>query len=115
MLSCWTRKFVCLANVSDVVMFAHFVFLSRWWNVAAENQAMNRIHRISSKKPVRCYRLVMKDTLEHRMLGLQDAKELLGKGAMERLSREEKRKARLTQLRDLFQLPETLEQDWEDY
>lgn len=89
--------------------------LDPWWNVAAEKQAMDRIHRISSKKPVRCYRLVMDGTLEQRMLGLQDAKELLGKGAMERLSREEKRKARLTQLRDLFELPENMEQDWEDY
>ena len=76
---------------------------------------MNRCHRISSKKPVRVYRLVMEDTLEARMLQLQDAKELLGKGAMERLSPAEKRKARLTQLRDLFELPENMEQDWEDY
>jgi len=40
------------------------------WNLAAENQAMNRIHRISSKKAVRVYRLVMENALEHRMLGL---------------------------------------------
>ena len=76
---------------------------------------MNRIHRISSKKPVRIYRLVMDNTLEQRMLALQDAKELLGKGAMERLSTAEKRKARLTHLRDLFELPENMEQDWEEY
>lgn len=49
------------------------------------------------------------------MLGLQNAKELLGKGAMERLTPAEKRKARLTQLRDLFELPENIEQDWKDY
>lgn len=89
--------------------------LDPWWNAACETQAANRIHRISSTRPVRIYRLLMADTLEHRMLGLQDAKELLGKGAMERLTREEARKARLTQLRDLFQLPESLEQDWVTY
>lgn len=76
---------------------------------------MNRIHRISSTKPVRVYRLVMNNTLEQRMLGLQDAKELLGKGAHERLSQAEKRKARLTHLRDLFELPEEIEKDWDAY
>jgi SWI/SNF-related matrix-associated actin-dependent regulator of chromatin subfamily A3 len=89
--------------------------LDPWWNAAAENQAMNRIHRISSTRPVRVYRMVMADSLEQRMLGLQKAKEMLGKGIMERLSQAEKRKARITALRDLFELPENLEQDWEAY
>lgn len=89
--------------------------LDPWYNIAAESQAMNRIHRISSTRPVRVYRLVMDQTLEHRMLGLQDAKEMLGKGTMQRLTREEARKARITQLRDLFELPETLESDWMTY
>lgn len=39
----------------------------------------------------------------------------LGKSTHERLTREEKRKARLTQLRDLFEVPESLEQDWSEY
>lgn len=89
--------------------------LDPWWNASAESQASARIHRISSKKPVRVYRLVMDQTLEQRMLGLQDAKEMLGKGTMQRLSPEESRKARLTQLRDLFQIPDSLEQDWTSY
>eukprot|EP00977_Amphora_coffeiformis_P014893 scaffold4244_cov167-Amphora_coffeaeformis.AAC.6 len=92
-----------------------FCALRLQWNLAAESQAMNRIHRISSKKAVRVYRLVMENALEHRMHGLQDAKELLGKSTYERLTEEEKRKARLTQLRDLFEVPENLEQDWSEY
>jgi hypothetical protein len=59
--------------------------------------------------------MVMADSLEQRMLGVQKAKEMLGKGIMERLSQAEKRKARITALRDLFELPENLEQDWEAY
>ena len=89
--------------------------LDPWWNAATENQAMDRIHRLSSTRPVCIYRLVMHDTLERRMLGLQNAKELLGKGTMERLSQAEKRKARLTQLCHLFELPENLEKDWFEY
>jgi SWI/SNF-related matrix-associated actin-dependent regulator of chromatin subfamily A3 len=89
--------------------------LDPWWNAAAELQCMNRVHRLTSKRPVRIYRLVMNNTLDQRMLGIQEAKDMLGKGILQRLSREEKRKARLTQLRDLFQLPENLEQDWEEW
>lgn len=82
-----------------------------WWNVAAENQAMDRVHRISQKREVRVYRLLMKDSLEEKMVALQDAKAMLGKGSLEKLQPEEKRKARLTALMDLFSITEE-EVDW---
>ena len=66
---------------------------------------MDRVHRISQKRPVRVYRLIMKDSIEERLCRLQESKAALGKGAMEKLAPEEKRKARLTTLRDLFQVP----------
>jgi len=44
----------------------------------------------------------MKDSIEERMVALQVNKQLLGKGSMEKLKEEEKRKARLTALIDLF-------------
>jgi SWI/SNF-related matrix-associated actin-dependent regulator of chromatin subfamily A3 len=82
-----------------------------WWNVAAENQAMDRVHRIGQKRPVRAIRFLMNDSIEERMVALQDSKAALGKGSLEKLQPEEKRKARLTALRDLFQV-EDVEESW---
>jgi SNF2 family DNA or RNA helicase len=85
-----------------------------WWNAAVEQQAMDRVYRIGQKRPVRVYRFVMKDSLEERMLNIQEAKLALGKGSMEKLSAEEKRQARMTALQDLFEAPDSLFQDWLD-
>ena len=45
-----------------------------WWNVAAENQAMDRVHRIGQKRPVRVMRFLVKDSIEERIVALQEAK-----------------------------------------
>jgi hypothetical protein len=65
-------------------------------------QAMDRVHRIGQTRPVRVLRFIMKDSLEERMLILQESKAALGKGALEKLSPEEKRKARIRSLMELF-------------
>jgi SWI/SNF-related matrix-associated actin-dependent regulator of chromatin subfamily A3 len=67
-------------------------------------QAMDRVHRIGQKRPVRVMRFLMKDSIEVRMVELQDSKATLGKGALEKLRPDENRKARLTTLKDLFQV-----------
>lgn len=45
-----------------------------WWNTAVENQASDRAHRIGQKNVVSVYRLIMKDTIEERILNLQQTK-----------------------------------------
>ena len=45
-----------------------------WWNTAVENQASDRAHRIGQKNTVTVYRLIMKDTIEERILKLQQEK-----------------------------------------
>ncbi len=45
-----------------------------WWNTAVENQASDRAHRIGQKNVVSVYRLIMKDTVEERILSLQQEK-----------------------------------------
>lgn len=48
-----------------------------WWNMAAQNQATDRAHRIGQDKVVTVYRLITKDTIEDNILKLQEAKNSL--------------------------------------
>ncbi len=48
-----------------------------WWNMAAQNQATDRAHRIGQDRPVTVYKLIMKDTIEENILRLQESKRLL--------------------------------------
>lgn len=57
---------------------ADYVFLlDPWWNTAAEEQAIGRAHRIGQQNPVVVYRFVSEDTLEERILRIQDHKDKL--------------------------------------
>jgi SNF2 family DNA or RNA helicase len=45
-----------------------------WWNLAVQNQATDRAHRIGQKNKVTAYKLISKDTIEEKILNLQEAK-----------------------------------------
>ena len=54
---------------------ADYVFLvDPWWNPAVENQAIDRCHRIGQDKKVFAYRMICKDTVEEKILILQNKK-----------------------------------------
>ena len=54
---------------------ADYVFvLDPWWNPAVEAQAVDRAHRIGQDKPVMVYRLVAADTIEEKVVALQQRK-----------------------------------------
>jgi len=59
---------------------ADYVFLlDPWWNPAAEAQAIDRTHRIGQTRPVFAYRLIARETVEEKVLALQQTKrELAG-------------------------------------
>ncbi len=60
----------------------HVFLMDPWWNPAAEDQAADRAHRIGQDKPVFVYRLVSKDTVEERILDLQQRKRSLADAAL---------------------------------
>jgi len=78
--------------------------MDTWWNKAVEQQAMDRVHRIGQSRDVRVIRFVAADSIESRMVELQEAKAAVGKGAFENLSSEEKKQARLGELKRLLDL-----------
>jgi SNF2 family DNA or RNA helicase len=54
---------------------ADYVFLlDPWWNPAAEAQAIDRAHRIGQKKTVFTYKFISKQTVEEKILALQQRK-----------------------------------------
>lgn len=48
-----------------------------WWNVAAQNQATDRSHRIGQDKQVTVFKLIARDTVEENILTLQESKSKL--------------------------------------
>ena len=57
---------------------ADYVYvMDPWWNPAAEEQAIDRAHRIGQTKKVNVYRLVATDTIEAKVVELQDRKRRL--------------------------------------
>ena len=61
----------------------HVFLLDPWWNPAVEDQAADRAHRIGQERPVLVYRLVAEDTVEERILALQESKRALVAAALE--------------------------------
>jgi SNF2 family DNA or RNA helicase len=57
---------------------ADYVFiLDPWWNPASENQAIARSHRIGQTQKVMAFKFITKDTIEEKIVQLQDRKKQL--------------------------------------
>ncbi|KAF7330865.1 ATP-dependent helicase rhp16 [Mycena venus] len=48
--------------------------MDSWWNPAVEYQAMDRIHRLGQRRPVKAIKLVVEDSIESRIVQLQEKK-----------------------------------------
>ncbi|KAH0831071.1 hypothetical protein J3R83DRAFT_13598 [Lanmaoa asiatica] len=58
------------------------ILVDMWWNPALEDQAYDRAHRFGQTRDVNIYKLMIPDTVETRILQLQDAKRELAKAAL---------------------------------
>jgi len=72
-----------------------------WWNPAAENQATDRAHRIGQDKPVFVYKLITKNTVEEKILKLQEKKQALMDGLFDQ-KRKSSARLSLEDVEDLF-------------
>uniref|UniRef100_A0A0D6QTY3 Helicase-like transcription factor CHR28 n=1 Tax=Araucaria cunninghamii TaxID=56994 RepID=A0A0D6QTY3_ARACU len=58
----------------NMVAACHVLLLDLWWNPTTEDQAIDRAHRIGQTRPVHVSRFTVKDTVEDRILALQERK-----------------------------------------
>jgi SNF2 family DNA or RNA helicase len=57
---------------------ANYVFLfDPWWNTAVQQQAIDRAHRIGQTKSVFAYKMICRDTIEEKIIALQERKKML--------------------------------------
>ncbi|KAL4458507.1 hypothetical protein ABPG75_013372 [Micractinium tetrahymenae] len=78
--------------------------LDPWWNPAVEEQAMDRVHRLGQTRDVHIFRYCVKDSIEERILALQEQKRDLMKVAFDRRRPEEVREMRINDVRLLMDL-----------
>ncbi len=55
----------------------YVIHIDPWWNPAVEMQASDRTHRIGQDKPVFVFKLITRDSVEEKILILQDRKKVL--------------------------------------
>lgn len=67
-------------NLTGASIVIHF---DPWWNLAAQNQATDRVHRIGQKNPVMVYKLIAKNSIEEKIIELQEKKKELADQILE--------------------------------
>ncbi|EIN11511.1 hypothetical protein PUNSTDRAFT_111629 [Punctularia strigosozonata HHB-11173 SS5] len=77
-----------------------------WWQEGIESQAIDRCNRIGQKKPVHVYQLIAENTVESKVLEIQDRKKLLIKEAFSGIkgneTQRQKKEARLQDIIEIF-------------
>ncbi|KAK1303788.1 hypothetical protein QJS10_CPB11g02334 [Acorus calamus] len=61
----------------NLVAASYVILLDLWWNPTTEDQAIDRAHRIGQTRPVTVFRMTIKDTVEDRILALQEEKRMM--------------------------------------
>ena len=64
-------------NLTEADTVIHY---DPWWNPATENQATDRVYRIGQDKPVFVYKLLTENTVEEKILAMQERKQSLADG-----------------------------------
>ncbi|KAL5743651.1 hypothetical protein ACOSP7_026512 [Xanthoceras sorbifolium] len=87
----------------NLTVASRVFLLEPWWNPAVEEQAMDRVHRIGQKEDVKIVRLIARNSIEERILELQERKKNLAREAFGR-RRKNQREVSIDDLRVLMSL-----------
>lgn len=88
----------------NLVAASRVYMVDPWWNPAVEEQAMDRVHRLGQTRDVTVVRLIVTDTIEDRILELQERKRELATSAFEKRSAEQRRLLRIQDVQLLMRL-----------
>ena len=61
----------------NLTMARRVYMMDPWWSFAVEAQAIDRVHRMGQEDEVKVYRFIVKDSVEERMLKVQDRKKFM--------------------------------------
>jgi SNF2 family DNA or RNA helicase len=64
----------------NLVQANHVFMTDLWWNPAVENQAIDRVHRIGQTKQVYVWKFLVKNSIEQKILKIQESKSVLADG-----------------------------------
>ncbi|XP_024402469.1 helicase-like transcription factor CHR28 isoform X2 [Physcomitrium patens] len=89
----------------NMVAASHVLLLDVWWNPTTEDQAIDRAHRIGQTRTVNVSRFTVKNTIEDRILALQERKRQIVASAFgENDGGEQKNRLTVEDLRYLFRV-----------
>lgn len=86
----------------NLVSASHAILLDIHWNPQVDAQAQDRIHRHGQQRDVFVRRYVIKNSVEDRLLTVQSRKQDLANGALDVATDEDKKQARISELKLLF-------------
>ena len=88
----------------NLVSASRVFMLDPWWNPAVEEQAMDRVHRLGQTRDVEVVRLIVTDSIEDRIMELQERKRQLATYAFQKRSAEQQRLMRVQDVQLLMRL-----------
>lgn len=97
---------LCCINYSlfalglNLVSASYIFLMDMWWNGCLEDQAIDRVHRITQQKQVRVVRYCMAESVEMKILALQEEKRAISKGTFSETLDE----AKVLSLKDICKL-----------
>ncbi|KAI1322748.1 SNF2 family N-terminal domain-containing protein [Xylariaceae sp. FL0255] len=92
----------CGALGLNLTAASRVVILEPFWNPFVEEQAIDRVHRLTQTVDVVVYKLTVENTVEERILELQEKKRLLAQTAIEGGAKKDALKLGLKEMLDLF-------------
>ena len=72
-----------------------------WWSFAVEAQAIDRVHRMGQEDEVKVYRFIVKDSVEQRMLRIQERKKFIA-SSLGMMTDEERKLQRIEDIKELL-------------
>lgn len=85
----------------NLTMAKRVFMMDPWWSFAIEAQAIDRVHRMGQTDEVKVVRFIVANSVEQRMLKIQDRKKFIG-SALGMMSDEEKKLQRIDDIKDLL-------------